>query len=60
LERLVLETDAPYMAPVPHRGERNESRWIKYVIDELSRIYNVSPEEVDRITTASAQSLFFA
>jgi len=57
LERLVLETDAPYMAPVPHRGERNESRWIQYVIDELSRIYNVSPEEVDRITTQSAKSL---
>jgi len=58
LERIVLETDAPYMAPVPHRGERNESRWIKYVIDELSRIYNISPEEVDRITTQSAKLLF--
>jgi len=57
LERIVLETDAPYMAPVPHRGERNESRWITHVIDELSRIYSVSPEEVDRITTNNAKSL---
>jgi len=59
LERLVLETDSPYMAPVPHRGERNESRWIAYVIDELSRIYGVSPEKVDSITTASAKALLW-
>jgi len=58
LDRIVLETDAPYMTPVPHRGERNESRWIKYVIDELSRIYGVPPKEIDRITTQSAKALF--
>ncbi|MCQ2341122.1 MAG: TatD family hydrolase [Paludibacteraceae bacterium] len=58
LERLVLETDAPYMAPVPHRGERNESRWIAYVIDELSRIYGVAPAEIDRVTTQNAKTLF--
>lgn len=58
LERLVLETDAPYMAPVPHRGERNESRWIAYVMEELSRIYGVTPAEIDRITTQNAKTLF--
>ncbi len=58
LERLVLETDAPYMAPVPHRGERNESQWIKYVMEELSRIYGVPVSEIDRITTQNAKTLF--
>ncbi|MCQ2342953.1 MAG: TatD family hydrolase [Paludibacteraceae bacterium] len=58
LERIVLETDAPYMAPVPHRGERNESRWITYVMEELSKIYGVSVDEIDRITTQNAKALF--
>jgi len=58
IERLVLETDAPYMAPVPHRGQRNESRWMSHVIDELMRIYNLPYEEIDRITTANAKALF--
>lgn len=58
LERLVLETDGPYMAPVPHRGERNESRWMNFVIDVLSDIYGVSKEEVDRVTTENAKRLF--
>ena len=58
LERLVLETDAPYMAPVPHRGERNESRWIAYVMEELSRIYQVPVPDIDRITTQNAKTLF--
>ncbi len=58
LERLVLETDAPYMAPVPHRGERNESKWIRYVMEELSKVYGVSVDEIDRITTFNAKTLF--
>lgn len=58
LERLLLETDAPYMAPVPHRGERNESAWIRYVMEELSRVYHVPVDEIERITTANAKSLF--
>jgi TatD DNase family protein len=58
LERIVLETDAPYMAPVPFRGQRNESRWMKYVAEELARVYNTSFEEVDRVTTANAKALF--
>ena len=58
LERLVLETDGPYMAPVPHRGERNESRWMAYVVEVLCEVYGVSKEEVDRVTTANARALF--
>lgn len=58
LERLVLETDAPYMAPVPYRGQRNESRWIAYVMEELSRVYGCSVETINEVTTANAKTLF--
>ena len=58
LERLVLETDAPYMAPVPHRGKRNESRWMRYVAERLAQVYNCSPEHINEVTTANAKELF--
>ena len=58
LHHLVLETDAPYMAPVPHRGKRNESRWMSYVAERLADIYMVSPEDVMRTTTTTARRLF--
>lgn len=58
LERIVLETDAPYMAPVPHRGQRNESRWISYVIQRLADVYQCSPEHIDAVTSANAKRLF--
>ena len=58
LERLVLETDAPYMAPVPYRGKRNESRWMRYVVEKLAEVYNCSPERVNEVTTANAKALF--
>jgi TatD DNase family protein len=58
LERLVLETDAPYMTPVPYRGKRNESRFMTYVMDALGEVYGVSSEDIDRITTANAKTLF--
>ena len=58
LERLVLETDAPYMAPVPYRGQRNESRWMKYVADVLAEVYKTDFEHIDRVTTANAKALF--
>ena len=58
LERLVLETDAPYMAPVPHRGKRNESRWMRYVAERLAQVYNCSPEYINEVTTANAKELF--
>ncbi|MBP5477360.1 MAG: TatD family hydrolase [Paludibacteraceae bacterium] len=58
LERLVLETDAPYMTPVPYRGKRNESRFMSYVMDALSEVYGLSPAEINRQTTANAKALF--
>lgn len=58
LDRLLLETDAPYMAPVPHRGERNESRWMRFVAERLADIYKVSEEDIFRITTRNAKTLF--
>lgn len=58
LNRLLLETDAPYMAPVPHRGERNESRWMHLVAERLADIYKVSADDIFRITTANAKTLF--
>ena len=58
LERLVLETDAPYMAPVPYRGKRNESRWMVYVAQVLAEVYQTTVEEVDKVTTENAKVLF--
>lgn len=58
LEHIVLETDAPYLSPVPFRGKRNESSYLKYVADKLAGIKNCSREEVAAITTANAQKIF--
>ena len=58
LERLVLETDAPYMAPVPYRGKRNESKWMWYVAERLALVYNCTTEHVNEVTTANAKALF--
>ena len=58
LESLVLETDAPYMAPVPYRGKRNESRWICYVAQRLAEVYDCSVEHVIKQTSANARALF--
>lgn len=58
LESLVLETDAPYMAPVPYRGKRNESRWMCYVAERLAQVYGCSVEHVIEQTSVNATSLF--
>jgi TatD DNase family protein len=58
LEYLVLETDAPYLTPVPYRGKRNESSYLKWVVAKLAEVKNVPAEEVARITTANAQKIF--
>ncbi len=58
VQRLVLETDSPYMTPVPHRGEPNESRWMSFVAERLADIYLLSPADIDRITTLNARTLF--
>ena len=54
----VLETDAPYLAPVPYRGKRNESAYISYTLQRLAEVYECPPERVDEITTATAKRLF--
>lgn len=58
LERIVVETDSPYLAPVPYRGERNESAFVAAVIDKLSEIYHVESDEVCQITTRNALETF--
>ena len=58
LERIVLETDSPYMAPVPMRGQRNESAFVKYVLAKLAESYGVSEQEVADITTANVARVF--
>ncbi|HRP57597.1 TatD family hydrolase [Agriterribacter sp.] len=58
LDHLVLETDAPYLAPVPKRGKRNESAYLKYIIAALAGIKNTTPEEIARITSANATFVF--
>jgi TatD DNase family protein len=58
LEHMVLETDAPYLTPAPFRGKRNESSYIKYIVEKLASIKETSKEEVAAITTANAEKIF--
>lgn len=58
LDRIVIETDSPYMAPVPMRGQRNESAYVKFVLQRLAEAYGVSDDTVADATTATAQRIF--
>lgn len=58
MQHIVLETDAPYLAPVPYRGKRNESAYIPLIAQKLADIKNLKIEEVAAITTGNAQKLF--
>ena len=58
LDHIVLETDAPYLAPVPYRGKRNESSYILNVLEKLSDIYSMSSNEIASITTKNSKSIF--
>lgn len=58
LDHIVLETDAPYLAPVPCRGQRNESSYILNVLEKLSDIYSMSSLEIASITTKNSKSIF--
>lgn len=58
LEGLVLETDAPYLAPVPFRGKRNESSYLKYVVEKIAHVKGCTVEEVAEATTRNAQKIF--
>lgn len=59
LDRILLETDSPYLTPVPHRGKRNEPSYLVYIADKLSQIYGVSVDEIKEKTSQNAQRLFF-
>lgn len=58
LKHIVLETDSPYLAPVPHRGKRNESSYTLLVAEKLSAIYGLPVEEIARITTQNSKSVY--
>lgn len=58
LHRIVLETDAPYLSPVPCRGKRNESSYLTYIAAKLAEIKNVGAEEIAEITSANAEIIF--
>ena len=58
LKHLVLETDSPYLAPVPKRGRRNESSYLVFIAQKLAEVYQVPVEKVAEITTLNARSLF--
>lgn len=58
LKHIVLETDSPYLAPVPYRGKRNESSYIIKVLDKLSMIYGLPQDEIAAITTANSKEVF--
>lgn len=58
IERILLETDAPYLAPTPHRGKRNEPTYIPYMAARIAQILNTTIEEVDNATTHNTRTLF--
>jgi TatD DNase family protein len=58
LDRLLIETDSPYLAPVPHRGKRNEPAYVVHTADCLAKILNMSLDAIDAHTTRNARRLF--
>ncbi len=58
LDKMMIETDAPYMAPVPHRGKRNEPLYVQYIAEKIAEIHNTSLAQVIAMTSHNAQSLF--
>jgi TatD DNase family protein len=58
LEKIFVETDSPYLTPVPHRGKRNEPAYVRLVAETLALIKRVSLEEVARATSANVRELF--
>lgn len=59
IESILIETDCPYLAPNPNRGKRNDSTNLKYIVEKIAEIKNMTPEDVAKITESNAKSLFF-
>tara|TARA_Y100000815_G_scaffold241308_1_gene237422 strand:+ start:77688 stop:78452 length:765 start_codon:yes stop_codon:yes gene_type:complete len=58
IQHIVLETDAPYLAPTPHRGKRNESSYLKLICEKVATVYGISEEKVAQITTSNSKEVF--
>ena len=58
LKHIVLETDSPYLSPTPYRGKRNESSYIINVLNKLSELYNLQPQDIAKITTKNSIEVF--
>ena len=58
IDRILVETDAPYLTPVPYRGKRNEPKYVEYVLEEISFQRKISKKELDKITTLNFYNLF--
>ena len=58
LSHLVLETDSPYLTPVPYRGKENQPAYVKYVAEEIAKLRGVDIEEITNITTQNAENFF--
>lgn len=59
LEKILIETDSPYLSPAPNRGKRNDSKNLEYIVNKIAEIKKISPENVAKITGKNAQNLFF-
>ena len=60
MEKLLIETDSPFLAPVPMRGKKNEPSFIKYTLKKLAELKNIDKNKLDIITTDNFNKLFFA
>ena len=58
LEQVLIETDSPFLAPVPKRGRRNEPAFVRHITDKIAEIHNKIPEEIAALTSANAARLF--
>lgn len=58
IDRIILETDSPYLSPVPHRGKKNESAYISHVVEKVSEVIELPPDRVEKITDSNARKIF--
>ncbi len=58
LDRTLVETDSPYLAPIPHRGKRNEPAYVRHVAEKIAEIHGLSVKDVEEATTQNTKQLF--